>query len=203
MKRFLILSVAFMFCFAAIACSAAPAAETEPAPSTAPQATAVPDATASSAEPAVFSVSSAAIVNGVLNDSFGARGSQKTNGIPSRSLPLSFSNIPEGAACLALSMIDPDGGDWVHWLAVNVPAQDLSENASVEQSAVLIQGTNDFGLIGYGGPTPPNGTHTYVIVVYALFAPVTLESGFSLAQFQAAIEDKVLASAELTGDYAS
>ena len=32
----------------------------------------------------------------------------------------------------------------------------------------VIQGKNDFGELGYGGPAPPDGRHTYVFKLYDL-----------------------------------
>jgi len=207
MKRIRFLFFALLLCVAPLACSAARPAEAQDADATAaPAATAEavtvePTATAVLAASTEFAVTSEGISNGVLGEAYGAHGDQKTRGIPSRSFPLAFANAPEGTACFALSVIDPDGGNWVHWLAVNLPVQNLAENTSIDLAESLIQGKNDFGQIGYGGPTPPSGTHTYVITVYALSALVSLENGFSLKQFNAAIENNVLASAELTGDY--
>ncbi len=161
-----------------------------------------PSSVPSKAPSADFAASSSGIVNGVIQDAYGARGAQKTNGIPGRSFALSLSNIPEKAACLALSVIDPDGGNWVHWLAVNLPADDLAENASIDLADQIVQGKNDFGFVGYGGPTPPNGTHTYAITIYALSSAVDLKNGFSQKQFLAAIEPVIIASTTITGDYA-
>lgn len=152
-------------------------------------------------QPLPFSVSSSGIVKDVIQDAYGARAEQKRGGIPSRSFPLAFLGVPENTACLALAMIDPDGGDWVHWLAVNLPVTGLSENASIDLASDLIQGKNDFGFTGYGGPTPPSGTHTYIVTVYALSGSVTLENGFSLEEFHQAIDDKILETAEVRGDY--
>ncbi|MEA4869750.1 hypothetical protein SDC9_108772 [bioreactor metagenome] len=151
--------------------------------------------------PGNFSISSSGIVNGVLADQFGERGMQKENGIPTRSFALSVQNLPDGTACLTLSVTDPDGGDWVHWLAANLPAGDLPENASIDLAANIVQGKNDFGFVGYGGPTPPSGTHTYVITVYALREPLSIDNGFSQKQFEQAMHQKILASATLTADY--
>ena len=167
-----------------------------------PSATQTPSVSPATEAAGTFSVSSAGIVNGVLNDSYGARGTQKTKGIPSLSFPLSFAQIPDDTVCLALTVIDPDGGNWVHWLAANIPPADLEENASIDLASAMVQGTNDFGFVGYGGPTPPSGTHTYVITIYALSEALPLHDGFSRKQFEESLTGKTLAIASLTGDYA-
>jgi Raf kinase inhibitor-like YbhB/YbcL family protein len=130
-------------------------------------------------------------------------GSSSKISVPSRSIPIAVQNPPKQAVCLALTMIDPDGNDWVHWLAVNIPVGDLKENASIDQADEFVQGTNSFGFIGYGGPTPPTGVHTYVTTVYALSGPVDLEDGFLEEELMAAIEGLVIDSCVLEGDYAS
>ncbi len=149
-----------------------------------------------------FSLTSAGIVDGVIADDYGARASQTKAGIPNRSFALAFANVPEGTVCIALTMIDPDGGNWVHWLVANAPIEGLPENASVDLADSLLQGKNDFRFTGYGGPTPPTGTHTYVLTAYALSEAPALENGFSLNELSQAIEGKVLATAVLNGTYA-
>ena len=149
-----------------------------------------------------FSLSSTGIVDGAIADDFGARASQTKAGIPNRSFALTFANVPEGTVCIALTMIDPDGGDWVHWLVANAPVEGLPENASVDLADSLLQGKNDFRFTGYGGPTPPTGTHTYVIIAYALSEVPALANGFSLKELTLTIEGKVLATAVLNGTYA-
>ena len=148
-----------------------------------------------------FTLNSTGIVNGVIADDFGARAAQTKAGIPNRSFALTFANVPEGTVCIALTMIDPDGGNWVHWLVSNAPVEGLPENASVDLADSLIQGKNDFRFTGYGGPTPPTGTHTYVITAYALSEEPSLSYGFSLKELTQAIEGKVLATAVLNGTY--
>lgn len=148
-----------------------------------------------------FSLSSTGIVGGVIADDFGARATQTKAGIPNRSFELTFTNMPEGTVCIALTMIDPDGGNWVHWLVANAPVEGLPENASIDLADSLVQGKNDFRFTGYGGPTPPTGTHTYVITAYALSEEPSLSYGFSLKELTSAIEGKTLATAVLNGRY--
>lgn len=209
-NRILSLVISLLFAFL-LGCSSTPAeAPAGDVPAAVPEASALPTA-APTEQPAVsdspspeaqpFSVSSAGIVSGVIGDAYGERAAQTSSGVPTRSLPLSFANVPEGTVCVALSMTDPDGGNWVHWLVANASPEGLAENASIENSATLLQGSNDFRFAGYGGSTPPSGTHTYVITAYALSEPLPLESEFSYKQFAAALEGRVLASAVLTGTY--
>lgn len=166
----------------------------------APVVTEVPTVTEAPSD--AFSLSSTGIVDGAIADDFGARASQTKAGIPNRSFELAFANVPEGTVCISLTMIDPDGGDWVHWLVANAPVEGLPENASVDLADSLLQGKNDFRFTGYGGPTPPTGTHTYVITAYALSEVPSLSYGFSLKELTSAIEGKVLAAAVLNGTYA-
>ena len=63
---------------------------------------------------------------------------------------------------IALIMDDPDamaavGKIWVHWLDMII----MFQNFLIVTSGVL-EGLNDFGELGYGGPAPPNGRHTYI-----------------------------------------
>lgn len=151
---------------------------------------------------AAMTLRSAGIQNGVLGDEYGRKGSQKNKGIPTLSPPLTVQNLPQGTAALAVTIIDPDGGDWVHWLAANLPAvEEIPQNASIDWAEQMVQGKNDFGQRGYGGPTPPSGTHTYVITVYALSEPLALKAGFKVRKLEEALEGKVLGQATLTGDY--
>jgi Raf kinase inhibitor-like YbhB/YbcL family protein len=73
----------------------------------------------------------------------------------------------------AVAVLDPDAGDFVHWIVFGIPGtvQQLVPG-SVPSSA--LEGANDFNRIGYGGPCPPPGDdpHDYEFTVYALSASV-------------------------------
>ena len=163
----------------------------------------IPGSTQSSA-PSDFRISSPGIVDGVIDAAYGINGAAVKNKIPTLSLPLEISGAPEGTACYALYMDDPDsvplcGYAWVHWMAVNFTKTSLPEGFSAGSD--ILQGKNDTGTVGYAGPTPPDKDHTYRITVYALDMPLDLQSGFSKAQFATAIEGHVLAKAETEGIY--
>jgi hypothetical protein len=65
-----------------------------------------------------------------------------------------------------------------------------------------LQGRNDFGEIGYGGPCPPPGSpHHYVFTLYALDAKLNLPVGATRAQVEAAMQGNILARGELIGLY--
>jgi Raf kinase inhibitor-like YbhB/YbcL family protein len=128
-----------------------------------------------------------------------------------RSPPLAWSGVPEGTITLALLADDPDapGGTWVHWVLYDVPAtlSGLPEAvATVERPSGLagaVQGRNDFGRLGYGGPCPPPGpAHRYVFTLVALATKVGLGPGASKQQVDRAMSGHVLATAQLVGTYA-
>jgi len=91
------------------------------------------------------------------------------------SLPIIVENVPGNAVSVALIMFDPDAprGVFYHWLLYSVkPRPRIEIDAAVPKSLVTdvgLQGLNDFGSVGYGGPCPPPGErHRYVILVLAL-----------------------------------
>ena len=101
----------------------------------------------------------------------------------------------------ALIMDDPDamaavGKVWVHWLVCNIS----STTGLVRYG---IHGKTDFGEIGYGGPAPPDGKHTYIFKAYALDTKLDLVKGFSKQELEDAMKGHILAEAKLTGTFAS
>ena len=125
------------------------------------------------------------------------------------SIPLSWSNAPEGTKSFAISIIDPHpvANNWVHWIVINIPPDvtSLEEGASgqkMPQGAEELQ--NSFGNMGYGGPQPPKGTgeHPYVVTVYSLNTEkLDLDPKAGLSGFEEAIKGKVLDKAEVTGTF--
>ncbi|MFZ0005907.1 MAG: YbhB/YbcL family Raf kinase inhibitor-like protein [Methanoregula sp.] len=80
--------------------------------------------------------------------------------------------------------------DWIgpeerftHWLMWDIESQDtIPENIPktlvINDPFMAVQGTNDFGTIGYRGPCPPPGeTHTYYVNVYGLDAKLGIPAG--------------------------
>ena len=64
-----------------------------------------------------------------------------------------------------------------------------------------VQGTNDFGKSGYGGPCPPSGAHRYYFKVLALDRELDLPFGAKRGPLDAAMKGHVLAQGELMGRY--
>ena len=107
-----------------------------------------------------------------------------------------FSSVPNEAKTLAIIMDDPDamkavGKVWVHWLTYH----GINDTTKIE-------GKTDFGEIGYGGPAPPDGKHTYIFKGYALDALLDLKEGYSKQELEDAMKSHILAEAKLTGTFA-
>jgi hypothetical protein len=115
---------------------------------------------------------------------------------------LRFEEVPPEAKSLALIVDDPDApsGLFTHWLAWNVDPK-TTEIAENNAPSNAVQGKNDFGKSGYGGPCPPSGTHHYFFKVFALDRQLDLPAGSKRAQLDAQMEGHVIAQGELMGRY--
>jgi len=122
--------------------------------------------------------------------------------------PLAWSGAPEQTQALALIVDDPDapGGVFTHWLVFNIPSQSRQLPEAVPNQSQLsdgtLQGENDFGRTGYGGPCPPPGRpHRYRFTLYALDQPLALKAGASKRQLLDAMQGHILAQDQLVGTY--
>jgi Raf kinase inhibitor-like YbhB/YbcL family protein len=116
--------------------------------------------------------------------------------------PLRFEGVPAEAKSLALIVDDPDapGGLFTHWLVWNIdPKTTTVEENSAPSNGV--QGKNDFGKSGYGGPCPPSGTHRYFFKIFALDRQLDLAAGSKRAQLDAQMRGHIMAEGELMGGY--
>lgn len=121
--------------------------------------------------------------------------------------PLEIGGVPDGTASLALLMDDPDakpvaGTVWTHWIVYDV-APERREIPGDWDAESASTGRNDFDERGYGGPSPPSGTHTYVFRLYALDEHPTMFEPPTAEDFQQSIRGSVIAEAELRGTYAA
>jgi Raf kinase inhibitor-like YbhB/YbcL family protein len=116
--------------------------------------------------------------------------------------PLAWANAPSETRSLALVVDDPDApsGTFTHWLAWGLPP-DAAGLAEGEKPPV--EGRNDFGRTGYGGPCPPRGggAHRYFFRLSALDADLELASGAGKADVERLVGEHELAVAELMGTY--
>jgi len=125
-----------------------------------------------------------------------------------QSPPLNWNDPPPGTRSFALICDDPDAprGTFTHWVLLNVPANSSELKPGVSSASVggggAIEGKNDFGKSGYGGPSPPPGKpHRYFFKLYALNGLLELKSGVSKSDVLTAMKGRVLGEAQLMGTY--
>lgn len=163
-------------------------------------------------------VTSAGIINGMIQNRFGGRGTQfNENGVPTYSLPIKIENAPEGTRSFALVLEDKDaypvtgGFVWIHWLAANITRNELQENES-QTATDFIQGCNSWTSIQgnhqskelscfYGGMTPPDHAHTYELHIFALDTLLDLSAGFYLNELYRKMDGHILDEYNLKGVY--
>jgi hypothetical protein len=116
--------------------------------------------------------------------------------------PLQISDVPPEAKSLVLIVDDPDApsGLFTHWAVWNISPQ--TTTIAERSTPKGVQGTNDFGKSGYGGPCPPSGAHRYYFKIFALDRDLDLSSGAKRGQLDAAMKGHVVAQGELIGRYA-
>ena len=124
---------------------------------------------------------------------------------------LEWTGIPKGARSLALISDDPDAPDpaapkmtWVHWVLYNLPpaSSGLPEAvAPKELPSATLEGQNDWGRTGYGGPCPPIGRHRYFFKLYALDEALPDLRQPTKAQLEEAMRGHILEQATLVGTY--
>lgn len=116
--------------------------------------------------------------------------------------PLFFSNVPENTKSLALEVRDPDApsGDFVHWIAWNIdPTVTQIMEGRVPRG--VIQGMNDFGKPGWGGPCPPSGIHRYEFHLYALDQLIQLPQVSTKIDLRSNMNGSILEEASIVGLY--
>lgn len=120
--------------------------------------------------------------------------------------PLAIDGVPDDAGSLALVVDDPDavavaGEIFVHWLVWNVPP-DLTTIPEDWNVSAAVEGENDFGNVGYGGPAPPDEPHTYRFKCFAVDGTLELAAGGTFEDLGPALSGRILARAQVTGTYA-
>jgi len=125
--------------------------------------------------------------------------------------PLSWEGAPSGTQSLVLIVDDPDAPDprapkmvWVHWVLCNIPPETTSLPEGVKSSdlpAGTVEGVNDWGRTGYGGPNPPIGRHRYFFKLYALDTVFAGLKRPTKADVMKAMKGHILAQATLVGTF--
>ncbi len=122
--------------------------------------------------------------------------------------PLTWSGVPEGVKSFALICVDPDApvGDWIHWIAWNIPATKtgLKDSIPADEQTELTQGMNSWRRTGYGGPCPPggHGPHRYYFTLYALDVDrLDLDMNAQLGDLKEAMKGHLIGTATLMGRY--
>ena len=158
-----------------------------------------------------LNISSVAIHNNVLQYDFG--GGQEFGEI---SFPLKWDSVPE-AKSYALYIIDYDathvcGFPFIHWVVANISKNELGFDATHNLKGIIAQGQNSTSTVTYHSlrgrkptqsellkaakyiaPTPPDGSHTYTIVLFALDVDkLDLKDGFFLDQMLAKLHSHIL-----------
>lgn len=121
--------------------------------------------------------------------------------------PLAIAGVPDDAESLVLIMDDPDaepvvGHVWDHWLVWDIDPATTELPAGWDGGGATV-GYNDYPEAAYGGPAPPEGSHTYHFKLYALDAQLGLPAEARKARVgsEIALGAEILASTQLRGTY--
>jgi len=124
---------------------------------------------------------------------------------------LRWSGAPKETQTFAIIVDDPDAPDpkapkrtYVHWVLYNVPADTHALPEGVTAGTLppdTMEGKNDWGRTGFGGPCPPIGRHRYFFKLYALDAKIPDLRTPTKQELESAMEGHVIEKAVLMGTY--
>lgn len=119
---------------------------------------------------------------------------------------LEWSDPPPSARSFVLIVDDPDApaGTWNHWLLWDLPRDTTSLPEASKPGGPGVDGANDFGRLGYGGPCPPrsHGAHRYFFTLYALNTDsLGLAPGAARPALNRALQGRILAETNLLGRF--
>jgi Raf kinase inhibitor-like YbhB/YbcL family protein len=114
--------------------------------------------------------------------------------------PLEWVGVPKGTVELAIIVYDPTAKGFIHWIIAGLkPKSEGVELGSVPVGA--IQANNDFNNVGWNGPCPPSGQHTYVFGLYAMLEPLGLAEDLDAKLAQSLIENAAVYTTFLQATY--
>lgn len=115
---------------------------------------------------------------------------------------LNWQGAPRGTVALALVVDDPDARSFTHWVVIDIPGGSAGTlREGLQPNDFPVQGRNDFGRTGWGGPCPPSGTHHYRFTLWALSSRIGLSGTLSAGDVLNAIAMRTLDRTRLTGTY--
>lgn len=118
---------------------------------------------------------------------------------PNESPPLEWRGVPDAAVALAVTVVDPDADDFVHWVIAGLEptSTGLAQNAVPEGA---VEALNDTGSGGWFGPCPPE-PHTYVFRLHALREDPGVAANMPGDEAVAAITTATELMAELSAEF--
>jgi Raf kinase inhibitor-like YbhB/YbcL family protein len=108
---------------------------------------------------------------------------------------------------LIVDDIDDRSGSFIHWTLYNAKKVDeiprnLPKRPDLDNPIKGMQGRNDFGDIGYGGPCPPRGKpHRYIFRAYGLEGPLDIGPGATKADLERAMKGRIKQYGETVATY--
>lgn len=117
--------------------------------------------------------------------------------------PLAWHHIPKNTQSLVLILEDPDApnGVWSHWIVFNIPPTITQLGAQSPVPPGAANAKNSWGGLGYRGPCPPIGAHSYHFKIYALDTVLGLGDDTTRELVLNAMTGHVIANSELVGLY--
>lgn len=120
---------------------------------------------------------------------------------------LEIGGVPQDAESLVLIVDDPDaqpvaGHTWNHWLVWDINP-DIGTIPRDWDGGDATVGFNDFTEFGYGGPSPPEGSHGYRFKLVAIDTPLDVPEATRKTRLGSAIamNAQVLAATRIVGTY--
>lgn len=153
-----------------------------------------PDSTLVTGAPGPLEMSSEFVEAGIIDTRFTCDGDNTAPGV-------NWLPGPAGTAEIAISLVDEDNPDFVHWVIAGLDP--LSTALAAGQTPEFaITSLNGMGQSGYFGPCPPTGeTHTYRLSVHFLIEQTELGDGADAADLLAVVRATAFAEASVAGTY--
>lgn len=122
--------------------------------------------------------------------------------------PLFIGDVPVWARELVVLVVDPDAPirPFTHWVLHGLGPSLRRLPPALLRAPRLPgggrQGRNDYGGVGWGGPSPPPGLpHRYVFTLHAVDRPLSLPEQATAADVHAALAGRLVERATLIGTY--